>query len=120
MPKALSAFAKIIGQLTAHQGSPAPPAISDPLHLILWESIGYLVADDRREMAFAALRQQVGLKPVDLLSASSEELIKIAKIGGIHPELRAQRLKEIACIVLTWKADLSSEQSILQHLSFAA
>lgn len=93
-------FLEIITRLESLYGRLKPPRISDPLHLILRESIGYLVADDRRDAAFEGLRKQVGLKPTDILSASTEQLIRITKLGGIHPELRAQRLKEIAHIVL--------------------
>ena len=81
-------FRKIINQLEAHYGRPKSPRVSDPLHLILWESIGYLVEDSRRETAFEALRKQVGLRPTDILSAPTEQLVKITKLGGIHPELR--------------------------------
>ena len=42
----------------------------------------------------------MGLKPADILSASLEKLVMIIKLGGINPELRAVRLKEIAQIVL--------------------
>lgn len=93
-------FAEIIADLEAHYGTPKPPTLSDPLQLILWESLGYLVEDDRREAAFAVLRKQVGLQPTEILAASVEQLTGIARLGGIHPELRAQRLKEIAHIVL--------------------
>jgi len=102
-------FLKITSNLEAHYGRPKSPAVVDPLHLILWESIGYLVDDDRREVAFEALRRQVGLKPPDILSASTDRLVAITKLGGIHPELRAQRLKEIAYIVLNdFGGDLST------------
>lgn len=108
MVKALSAFQKIIGQLEAHYGRPAPPKHSDPLHLILFESIGYLVDDDRREAAFAALREQVGLQPAEIIAAPIQSLVAIARLGGIHPEARARRLKEIALIVLNeFAGDLS-------------
>jgi len=51
----------------------------------------------------------VGLRPTDILSAPTEQLIKITKLGGIHPELRAHRLKEIAQIVLNdFEGDLRS------------
>jgi hypothetical protein len=70
------------------------------MQLIQFESIGYLVDDDSREAAFAVLRTRVGLKPTDILSASTGELVGITKIGGIRPELRAQRLREIAQIVM--------------------
>src|SRR6266566_7588995 len=93
-------FRRIINQLEAHYGHPRSPGVSDPLHLILWESIGYLVEDDRRETAFAALRKHIGLKLPNILSASVDQLVEITKLGGIHAELRAQRLKEIAHIVL--------------------
>jgi endonuclease-3 len=96
----MNSFRKIMSGLEAHYGRPEPPALTDPLHLILWESIGYLVDDERRTVAFEALRRQVGLKPTDLLAAPIEQLNAITKLGGIHPELRAQRLKEIAHIIL--------------------
>jgi len=109
MARPETSFKKIVRALEAHYGPPPGPPVSDPLHLILYESIGYLVDDDRREAAFAALRRQVGLKPTDLLAASGEQLVEITKLGGIHPEMRAQRLKEIAQIVLIdFEGDLGS------------
>jgi len=95
-----NSFTEIIKRLESHYGRPKPPKLSDPYHLILWESIGYLVEDDRREVAFAALRKHIGLKLPNILSASVDQLVEITKLGGIHAELRAQRLKEIAHIVL--------------------
>ena len=109
MARPETSLKQIVRELEAHYGRPHPPSVSEPLHLILYESIGCLVDDDRREAAFAALRRQVGLKPTDLLSASTEQLVGITKLGGIHPELRAQRLKEIAQIVLNdFDGDLRS------------
>ena len=114
-------LAKIVSALGSYYGPLKPPKISDPLHLILWESIGYLVDDDRREAAFAALRKQVGLKPTDILSAPDEQLVKITKLGGIHPELRAQRLKEIAHIVLNdFDGDLRSALELPPHKAIKA
>jgi endonuclease-3 len=104
-----NALQEIISSLETHYGRPKPPVVGEGLQLIIWESIGYLVEDDRRAIAFEALRQQVGLKPTDLLAAPIEQLIAITKLGGIHPEVRAQRLKEIAHIVLNdFDGDLSS------------
>jgi endonuclease III len=93
-------LSEIIAILESHYGRPKPPKVTDPFHLILWESIGYLVDDDRREIAFDALRNQIGLKPTDLLAGPMEKLVSVTKLGGIHPELRAARLKEIAQITL--------------------
>jgi endonuclease-3 len=95
-----STLSRVVGKLAAYYGWPTLPPLSDPLALILFESIGYLVDDNRRQAAFVALRTRVGLKPADILSATTEQLVAVTKIGGIHPELRAQRLREIAQIVL--------------------
>jgi endonuclease III len=100
MVPAQMSFKNIIETLESHYGRPQPPPVSGALPLILYESIGYLVDDERREAAFEVLRRQVGLAPTDLLSASIEQLTRITKLGGIHSELRAQRLQEIARIVL--------------------
>jgi len=72
----------------------------DPFALIIYENVGYLVDDDKREAAFAALMNEVGLTATDILAAPREQLVRITRQGGIHPELRAARLKEIAQIVL--------------------
>ena len=102
-------FSKIVADLEAHYGKPQPPAITDPLGLVLYETIAYLASDERRDTAFDALRTQVGLEPTAILAASMEKLTKITRLGGIHPELRAVRLKEIAQIVLTdFDGDLNS------------
>lgn len=93
-------FTKIVADLEAHYGKPQPPAITDPLNLILYETIAYLASDERRDAAFDALRTQVGLEPAAILAASMEKLTSITRLGGIHSELRAARLKEIAQIVL--------------------
>src|SRR3982074_2398862 len=94
-------FAKLINGLESHYGTPKPPALSNPLDFIIWESIGYLVDDERRAVAFAALREEVGLKPAQTSAAPIKQLIAIATLGGIHPDPRARRLKEIALIVMS-------------------
>jgi endonuclease III len=82
--------------------------MKDPLHLVLYENIGYLVDDQKRDKAFKELKKVIGLRPTDILAAADEDLIKVTKLGGIHPELRASRLKEIASIVLNdFEGDLT-------------
>ena len=100
MAQPQTTFKKIIKALEVHYGRPHPPSLSDPLHLILFESIGYLVDDNTREVAFAALRNQVGLEPGDIIAAPIQSLVAVTRLGGIQPEIRARRLKEIALIVL--------------------
>src|SRR6185436_15437401 len=93
----MKSLALIIAQLEKRYGTPEVP-LSEPFELILWENIGYLIDDEKRNKAFERLHKEVGLKPSDILSAPPERLVEIAKLGGIHPEIRAQRLREIAHI----------------------
>ncbi|PWT87864.1 MAG: hypothetical protein C5B55_14095 [Blastocatellia bacterium] len=89
----------VIEKLTRQYGKPAKP-LDHPFEIIVWENIAYLVDDERRSAAFNALAREVGLRPIDIFSASSSTLIKFTKMGGIHPELRNQRLRESAQIVI--------------------
>ncbi len=93
-------FSEIIEKLQRYYGKPAPPKIKDVLGLVIHESIAYLVTDEKRDAAFQALRKQVGLRPTDILSALDELLIEISRLGGVQPERRAARLREIAHIAL--------------------
>ena len=90
----------VIRKLRSQYGEPRPPKINHPLALILYENVGYLVDDQKREVAFAALKNQIGLEAIDILATPVEKLVQITRQGGIHPQLRAARLKEIAQIVL--------------------
>lgn len=93
-------FHEIIANLEAHYGKPRPPKTTDPLGLIIHENIAYLAGDEKRDAAFDALQTKVGLKPTEILAAPTEQLVNITRLGGVHAELRAARLKEIAQIVL--------------------
>jgi len=93
-------FSTIIAKLEAHYGKPQSPKTTDPLGLIVHDTVAYLASDEKRDAAFAALRKKFGLKPTNILAAPIVELVNITKLGGIHAELRAARLKEIAQTVL--------------------
>lgn len=93
-------LARIISQLAKHYGDPRPPITTDPLELILLENVGYLVSDEKRALMFAALRKHVGTKPHEILAASDEDMLKATSLGGMHPEQRVTRLREIALIAM--------------------
>lgn len=62
--------------------------------MVLWEIVAYLADDARRGVAFAALRERVGLRPVDILAAPLETLREITRMGGsIAAEERMERLR---------------------------
>jgi endonuclease-3 len=84
------------------------PKVTDPWQMILWENVAYLQTDQRRELAFEALRQRVGLKPEEILAAPHATLLEIAKMGGMRPEVRVERLRQVSRIALhEFQGDLS-------------
>ncbi len=100
MPKARKSFQKIIDELEAFYGRPEPPKVTDPLGMILLENVAYLLSDERREQAFNALRERVGLTPPEILMAHEETLLEVARLGGMHPAARVEKLRRIAQIAL--------------------
>lgn len=91
---------KIVSILARFYGQPAPPVTTDPFELILWENVAYLVSDERRAEAFELLRRTVGTKPHEILAAPNDALLQVAKVGGMQPERRAVRLRELALIAM--------------------
>ena len=97
MGRARITFAKMLSKLRRHYGRPAPPPLTDPLELIVWENIAYLASDERRAKAFAALKEGIGLSPQQILSAPHSDLAAIGK-AGILPDLSVEKLLTIAKI----------------------
>jgi endonuclease III len=93
-------LAKIVGRLARFYGQPAPPITTDPFELILWENVAYLVSDERRTEAFELLRKTIGTKPHEILAAPNGALLPVARLGGMQPERRAARLRELALIAM--------------------
>lgn len=93
-------LSKLVTELAKFYGQPKPPITTDPFELIVFESVAYLVTDERREEAFKLLRKTVGTKPHQILAASNDALLRIAELGGMLPEKRAARLREIALIAM--------------------
>ena len=100
-PTRRSNLEKIVERLARHYGPPAPPITNDPFELILFETVAYLATDERREEAFKLLRQSVGTRPQEILTAPKQELVRVTTLGGIAADLRATRLREIALIATT-------------------
>jgi endonuclease III len=103
-------FFAILSKLEKFYGRPKPPKITDPLELILFENVAYLADDDKRTVAFAALKKKIGTRPEQILKATQKQLEEITRLGGIVPDLRAQRLRQIAEVAYyIYKGDLAAE-----------
>jgi endonuclease III len=100
MPAAAPDLKKIVARLVAYDGQPKPPITTDPFELLLLENVAYLVNDQRREEAFKLLIKHVGTKPHQIVAAAHEAILQATKLGGMHPEQRVIRLREIALIAM--------------------
>jgi endonuclease-3 len=89
---------KLIARLKRHYGEPKASPARGPFELVMWENACYLLPDERRAEVFEGLRAQVGLKAEAILKANSETLLALAKRGGMRPETRVFRWREIARI----------------------
>jgi endonuclease III len=64
--------------------------------MIVYLNCGYPASDASCSKGFDALQREVGLSPKEILAAPKAKLAKFLRLGGIVPEQRAERLKEIA------------------------
>jgi endonuclease III len=69
---------------------------TDPFEMIVYLNCGYPASDASCLKGFDALKREVGLSPREILAAPKSKLVKLLRLGGIVPEPRADRLKEIA------------------------
>jgi endonuclease III len=72
--------------------------LTDPLAIIVWDNIGYLIDDARRRELFDEFVERVGLDAGKISRAPGRVLLDIAKRGGMNPGTRVSRLKNIAAI----------------------
>jgi endonuclease-3 len=78
---------------------PAEP-LTDPLAILVWENIGYLIDDARRAELFAEFAKKIGLTAHHIADAPMLIVADIAKRGGMHPQKRAERLIEIGRLAI--------------------
>src|ERR1700731_191699 len=80
-----------VAKLARIYAPPEPPA--DPLALLVWENIGYLIDDERRAALFEEFEQRIGFKAARIANAPIPILTDIARRGGMNPQTRVERLK---------------------------
>ena len=89
----LIGFTTLIDRLAKLYGEPAPPPVTEPFAMILWENVAYLANDAKRAEAFDELRTKVGLTPAAIRKAKDAVLLSIASKGivpaGTVDKLRA-------------------------------
>jgi hypothetical protein len=87
--------AHLLNRLEKFYGKPKPPHPTDPYEMILHINSAYPATDASCAKVFDAFKRSVGLRIDEILAAPKGKLMEIMKLGGIFPEQRAVRLKEI-------------------------
>ena len=99
MPKTPQSVAALLDQLEAFYGPQQPDWPTDPYLFRIWWHCGYPASDASCQKGWESLNRQIGTGLAQLLSAPMPKLSAALKPGGMVPELRAMRVKEIAARV---------------------
>jgi endonuclease-3 len=95
---------KLLDRLEKHYGKPAMSGATlgptDPYEMVLHRNAGYPQSDVNCDRGFKSLKNSIGLSPEKILAATPAKLAEALRAGGIVPELRARRMKEIPARVL--------------------
>jgi endonuclease III len=89
-------LALILDKLEAFHGRQEPGWPTDPYLFLIWWHCGYPASDASCVKGWESLHRVIGVDPNRLLAADLPDLARALKPGGMVPELRALRLKEIA------------------------
>lgn len=87
---------QLLDRLEAYYGEQQPGWPVDPYLFLVWWQCGYPASDAACRKGWESLTSRIGTDPDRLLSADPTKLALALKPGGMVPELRALRLKEIA------------------------
>lgn len=89
-------LARLLDTLEAFHGVQTPGWPTDPYRFLIWWHCGYPASDAVCAKGWESLNSRIGIDPERLLAANPFQLALALKPGGMVPELRAMRLKEIA------------------------
>jgi endonuclease III len=82
--------------LEAFYGEQQPNWPTDPYLFLVWWHCGYPASDAACAKGWESLTREIGVGPEQLVAANPTKLALALKPGGMVPEVRAMRLKEIA------------------------
>ena len=103
----------MLAKLEQFYGPQEPSFPTDPYEFLVWWHCGYPASDAACEKGWKNLKQHVGIEPQRLLAAKPAQLAEALRPGGMVPELRAERIKEIARRVKDeFEGDLRTELSL--------
>ena len=86
---------EVLDLLEQMYGPQRPVGPTDPFEMIVYLNCGYPASDASCLKGFDALKREVGLNPREILAAPKSKLVRLLRLGGIVPELRADRLHSV-------------------------
>lgn len=99
MPRAAATLNDVLQHLESFYGKQEPTWPTDPYLFLVWWHCGYPASDAACSKGWASLNRDIGSELEKILAAPPAKLAAALKPGGMVPELRAMRLKEIAARV---------------------
>jgi endonuclease-3 len=90
---------EVLNQLETFYGRQEPCWPSDPYLFLLWWYCGYPASDALCNKGWKELTGKIGTDPDEILAAPPATLAAALKPGGMLPELRAERMKEVTARV---------------------
>ena len=96
MTKASISVLKVLDKLESLYGKQEPNWPVDPYLFLVWWHCGYPASDAACGKGWESLQREIGTDLDSILAAPAPMLAKALLPGGMVPELRAMRLKEIA------------------------
>lgn len=86
----------LLDRLESFHGRQEPCWPVDPYRFLVWWHCGYPASDAACARGWRALTRSIGVEPTKLLAAPQTKLAAALRAGGMVPEVRAQRLQQIA------------------------
>lgn len=99
MSKAAARTGPILDRLESFYGRLEPSWPTDPYLFLVWWYCGYPASDSACSKGWESLNREIGVQPQGLLTAPAPKLAHALRPGGMLPDLRALRLKELAARV---------------------
>ena len=96
MAQSRASILDVLRTLEQFYGPQEPFFPTDPYEFLVWWHCGYPASDAACEKGWQNLKQRIGIDPTRLLTAKPAQLADALRPGGMVPELRAERIKEIA------------------------
>ena len=96
----MTTLTQLLDVLAASYGEKRAEWPTDPYLFLVWLHCGYPASEAKCAKGWESLTSQIGVDAERILAANPTQLARALKPGGMVPELRAMRLKEIAERVL--------------------